>query len=167
MRIDSLISTFFFRKCIWKKSEIPSEFHTIWICQARSELALSANVISWQKMTESKPPSPDENPACRDPVRAIQAHWRLCLYLMTYWQLRSYGDGLGAWLKVSSDRLVTPGGGGRFANRYTLWFILDPCPPLDPRNYHEFYLTTVIFFVAVYFHLSSCTHYIDACFTLI
>ena len=40
---------------------MPSEFQTIWICQARSEPVLSANVISGQKMTESKAPSPNKN----------------------------------------------------------------------------------------------------------
>ena len=32
-----------------KTTEIPSEFQTVWICQARSETELSANVISRQK----------------------------------------------------------------------------------------------------------------------
>ena len=57
LRTCSFISAFVSRKCIWKKkkTEIPSEFQTVWICQARSETELSANVISRQKMTVKGP----------------------------------------------------------------------------------------------------------------
>ena len=89
-----------------KKTEISLEFQTVWICWARSEPKLSANVISRQKKSELKGPSPYENlwihaeTTIEDPVRGIQAHWQfLCLCLTSHQQLRSY---------VSSDRLVTP-----------------------------------------------------------
>ena len=40
---------------------------------------------------------------------------------------------------------------------------LTPVPPLDPRNYHEFYLTMRILFLAVFHHVPAK----NACFTLI
>ena len=49
LRTGSLISTFVSRKCIQKKSEIPAEFQTVWIYQARAEPELSANIIRQQK----------------------------------------------------------------------------------------------------------------------
>ena len=86
----AVLSAPLFLESVNKKSEILLEFQIVWICPARSEPELSANVISHPKNDSDEGPSPDQNPwihaltACTDPVSGDSGPMTVAVFVFNF-----------------------------------------------------------------------------------